>query len=113
VTADLVLVQAWLTAGIELGIRVEAPAQVIIRGEAVECSAFLPDFGSVNGAAVFSLLGSIELPKTADPDPFCSLLNADQYENFDRNHFIDTLNDWGWFGNGDPPDWYSGAIWSE
>jgi hypothetical protein len=54
-----------------------------------------------------------DLPKTSDTDPFCSLLNDDQYGEFERDHFIDTLNDWGWFGSGDPPGWYSGAPWTE
>jgi hypothetical protein len=105
--------QAWQTAGVELGIRVDAPAHVMIQGESVECSAFLPDFGSANGAAVFSLSVRSDLPDTPGTDPFCSLLNDDRYRRFDRDHFIATLNDWGWFGNGDPPDWYTGAAWTD
>jgi hypothetical protein len=35
------------------------------------------------------------------------------YRTYDRQHFIDTLNDWGWFGeNGKEPPWYTGKSWS-
>ncbi len=37
---------------------------------------------------------------------------GDSYLSYDRNLFIDTLNDWGWCGQGDAPPWYSGHPWS-
>jgi hypothetical protein len=33
---------------------------------------------------------------------------AEPYQEYDRALFIETLNDWGWYGDGDPPNWYSG-----
>jgi len=30
----------------------------------------------------------------------------------ERSFFEDTLNDWQWFGDGDPPGWYTGEPWS-
>jgi hypothetical protein len=35
------------------------------------------------------------------------------YEDYDRRLFEDTLNDWQWTGDRDPPPWYTGAPWSE
>jgi hypothetical protein len=29
------------------------------------------------------------------------------YDTYDRAAFIDALNDWGWTGEGSPPEWYS------
>jgi len=31
------------------------------------------------------------------------------YRNYDRGRFIETLEDWGWFGEGSPPDWFRGG----
>ena len=105
--------RAWLTAGAELGIRVEAPAVVVLRGALVECAAYLPDFGSANGAAAFARSAKPELAKRQDGDPFRSVLDDDFYGEFDRELFTATLDDWGWFGEGQPPAWYTGKPWTE
>jgi hypothetical protein len=34
------------------------------------------------------------------------------YLRYDRALFVDTLNDWGWFGEGPLPSWYSGEPWT-
>ena len=39
-------------------------------------------------------------------------LLGESYRAYDRELFIDTLNDWGWYGGGDPPSWYTGRPWS-
>ena len=100
--------EAWRIAGGQLGVQVAAPAEVVINGASVGCVAFLPDFGSTHGTAAFSLSVTRSLPKTTDADPFCSLLDDVSYGEFVRDRFIATLNDWGWFGEGQPPDWYEG-----
>jgi hypothetical protein len=41
---------------------------------------------------------------------FVSLL-AGSYSTYKRDLFLSTLDDWGWFGGGEPPDWYSGQVW--
>jgi len=66
--------RAWLTAGAELGIRVEAPAVVVLGGASVECVAYLPDFGSSSGAATFARSAKPELVKAAGwrSIPLCS-----------------------------------------
>jgi hypothetical protein len=33
------------------------------------------------------------------------------YGDFDRALFVGTLDDWGWFGAGEPPPWYTGRAW--
>ncbi len=40
---------------------------------------------------------------------YFSSLNPDVYGTFDRDLFIETLNDWGWFGaESNQPAWYTG-----
>jgi hypothetical protein len=104
---------AWRTAGEKLGIRVEAPAWVTLQGESVECAAFLPDFGSEHGTAAIPLSQERLHGEQVDGDPFCSLLSDESYGQFDRELFVATLNDWGWFGDGYPPDWYEGTPWTQ
>ena len=105
--------RAWLTAEAELGIRIEAPAVVVLGGASVECVAYLPDFGSANGAAAFARSAKPELAKRHDGEPFRSVLDDDLYCEFDRELFIATLDDWGWLGEGLPPPWYTGKPWTE
>ena len=41
-----------------------------------------------------------------------SALNPDSYEPYRRELYIDTLNDWGWFGPSTAePSWFTGAYW--
>ena len=108
------LSEAWRAAGLELGIRVTAPALVGgSSGERIECVALIADFGSVDGTAAFPL--SVQQSVTLPPElqSAVSFLNDDAYSEFERDLFIATLDDWGWYGAGDPPEWYTGAPWSK
>jgi hypothetical protein len=35
---------------------------------------------------------------------------ADTYLTYDRHLFVGTLDDWGWFGEGSAPAWYTGTV---
>ncbi len=35
------------------------------------------------------------------------------YAVYDREEFIAALNDWGWTGQGTPPEWYTGEPWTD
>jgi hypothetical protein len=110
---DESLVASWRIAARELGIRVEAPATVDVgREKPIRCVALVRDFGSPHGIAILSLAADYDLscvsPARKQAEyPGVSLL-SDSYAEFDRDHFIDALNDWGWYGDELPPDWYSG-----
>jgi hypothetical protein len=109
------LSEAWQAAELELGIRVTAPALVPgSNGENIECAALVADFGSSEGMAAFPLSrqSSVSESLSAVNQSAVSFLDDDSYSKFDRDLFIATLNDWGWFGTGDPPSWYTGAPWS-
>ena len=104
------LVEAWRTAAAELGISVVAPVE--IGGET--CVALLRDFGSPAGAVVVEVDGLRAEAATASAEAagyFVSAMTAAAYERFDRELFVTTLDDWGWFGSGDAPPWYSGRAW--
>ncbi len=43
---------------------------------------------------------------------YCSAIDPESYSTYDRETFIDTLNDWGYFGEiSNTPKWYSGQAW--
>jgi hypothetical protein len=44
----------------------------------------------------------------------CSFIHQESYARYDRDLFLATLNDWGWFGDpADAPEWYTGKPCSE
>jgi hypothetical protein len=98
---------AWRQAAVDLGVSVTAPFTVTTpTGEAVEFRAFVQDFGAAAGTLVCSI---------DDPAPrrvaeyFVSAVNPEVYSTYDRQTFVDALEDWGWFGDGPPPRWYTGV----
>ncbi|HET7083456.1 MAG TPA: hypothetical protein VFI23_01705 [Rhizomicrobium sp.] len=96
---------AWAQAAADLGIRVIAPFSLIAGDEELNFEAFVPDFGSAEGAVVMSEISERKL------DRWFSILYP-SYRQYDRAHFIETLDDWGWFGAGKPPDWFTGGSYT-
>jgi hypothetical protein len=113
--ADL-LIAAWQRAATDLGIEVTAPFFVdSARGESdVECVAYVPHFGSENGTIVIARTSPLEPLHSIvrARGIFLSILDEDSYEVYDRELFVETLNDWGWFGSQSPPSWYTGEAWT-
>ena len=107
--------KALKAAASALGITVISPYDFGWKGSVYQFLAFLPDFGNTKGA-VFVLWESPaeqELVNVAkDAGLFCSVVNAESYSVYDRQLFIDTLNDLGWFGDASKkPPWYTGRPW--
>jgi hypothetical protein len=100
---DSRLRDAWSEAAAELSLRVEQ------RGDAV----LVHDFGSPNGTLCVLLHSEVRhFPATpADDARYFSQLGP-SYLKYERALFVDTLNDWGWFGTGSPPPWYTGEPWT-
>ena len=106
--------QAWLEAARDLNIKVIHPFTFITpSGLNVETiGVYLPDFGSKNGTLLTCRFDSDEVMDLAEETfYFLSGLNPYSYEPYDRELYIDTLNDWGWFGlKNDVPEWFSGGF---
>lgn len=107
-------VQAWLEAAKDLNIRVIHPFTFKTHtGVEVESvGVYLPDFGSKNGTLLTCRFDSDEIMDIADETNYYqSGLNPHSYEPYERELYIDTLNDWGWFGvKTDAPEWFSGGF---
>jgi hypothetical protein len=112
------VVEAWRQAAQDLGVAVRAPFMLAADtdGEAIECIALIEQFGSPNGTVVLGRHNSSESTRHAAKAEgrFVSLVDEASYFSYDRSLFIDTLNDWGWFGERSrAPDWYTGQAWTE
>lgn len=108
------MARAWLTASKDLGVRFFCPFSFKRRGQEYVCTGLLPDFGGAQGALICS--GSDPAPEDVfeaadEMGYYASGLNPRSYEKYDRDAFIRTLNDWGWFGDvGRIPPWFKGRM---
>lgn len=106
--------KAWLVAAADLGIKVDAPF-VLKTGDGREFHfmALIRDFGGPLGTLV-CLPDSFEEYKDISEDHgfYCASLYPEGYSEYERDQFIETLNDWGWFGDeSKKPSWYTGQSW--
>jgi hypothetical protein len=107
------LADIWRTAGSILSVRIEAPYTLQgADGTEAHCVAFLPDFGSPNGAVIGCLGDSshksdAKLKRAAESRKiFYSFVNFDVYRGYQEDRFKETLIDWGFFGEeAHRPDW--------
>lgn len=102
------IAEAWRAAALDLGIEVVAPYSVAVDGRLQEYLALVPHFGSEHGALV--ALSPSDEATNADAEVralfkaaekanyYCSLLDAEAYQRYDRKLFIETLVDWGFYG---------------
>jgi hypothetical protein len=109
---DIQISAAWRQAAADLGIRVVAPFGLATEsGETEWFEAHIPDFGGPRGAVVANLDSRRDDIRTR-LGYYASNLST-TYQTYERNFFIATLNDWGWFGKpGEQPPWYTGEPWS-
>jgi hypothetical protein len=105
---------AWQTASRELGVRVITSGCQLedTQGHRHQLVAVVPDFGGEKGMAVLEEWDS-SLAQLAASQGFGYTVLAASYEDYERALFEDTLNDWQWAGEGQPPPWYTGAPWTD
>ena len=112
VIASAPMAVAWREAANDLGVRFESPFSMEFLGRVVWCSGWLPDFGCKNGAIIAGRFSVDEIFDAADTlGYYASGLNPIHYEQYDRESFMETLNDWGWFGDKEKaPTWFTGGF---
>lgn len=100
---------AWMEAARDLGIRVVHPFQFTTPTgwKFTTAGVYLPDFGSARGTLLTCRFDSDEICDAAEEtDYYRSSLNPHSYEPYSRALYVETLDDWGWYGQGKPPAWY-------
>jgi hypothetical protein len=104
--------RAWERASQELGVDALTDGAFLEDGhERVEIVALIRGFGTAKGTAVLGTQHAAAVELAAAQGFFPSILSP-SYEDYDRQRFEDTLNDWQWFGEDAPPAWYTGRPWS-
>lgn len=108
------VIAAWKMAANDIGIQITSPYAVTLEdGGTYEYLGLVHQFGRRIG----TIIGVLDAPSMQSPHPtsddyFYSILGA-SYEQYDRQLFINTLNDWQFFGpDCQKPVWYSGKPWS-
>ena len=110
------LARAWETAATDLDIRITHP--FVLRSASAHDDftfiALVHDFGNQAGTLIVTTAEEcVPLAHAArSAGYFVSLPNPDAYRRYDRELFIETLNDWGYFGSEHPPSWYTRASWT-
>ena len=103
--------EQWRKIATELNILFVTPYELPLSGGSTWIFAgLLPQFGSPRGILIDARHSSMAFEAASEagfgvtsmlPERLDSPVNASDY--------IDCLQDWGWFGPGAPPEWYSGA----
>jgi len=112
-TVDAEIVEAWLTAASELGIKVTAPYSLQTHsGEVETFEALIHEFGGPKGTVTGRVAANDPTASRIEAGYYASNL-SDSYRRYDRAFFIATLDDWKWYGpSSDCPSWYTGRNWS-
>ncbi|HTQ29636.1 MAG TPA: hypothetical protein VMI53_00360, partial [Opitutaceae bacterium] len=107
------VVEAWKQASADLGIKFTSPFVVIDPdGQRLEGLGLVHFFGRRLGAIISVIDGPLSRSKVWTNDDYFSSMLGRSYERYERQHFIDTLDDWHFFGpESERPPWYSGKVW--
>jgi len=95
--------RSWRAAAEDLGIDVEQ------RGDDV----VVRHFGSSLGMLCSVSKDWAVLKSEADQLGMGFSVLGTSYLSYDRGLVIETLNDWGWCSQEDPPPWYTGGPWTK
>ncbi len=105
---------AWRQAVVDLQIKIQSPYLLTTAdNRTIQYGLLIENFGSKLGTLILSTDDMAEFKTAEQFGYYCSALNPASYSTYDRAHFIDTLNDWGYYGDSsNKPGWYSGQAWS-
>lgn len=104
------ILQAWQTAATDLGLKIKAPFY-LQREDGMQCEfiALIESIGSPQGTLIC-------LPDEWDDLRYDGLAEVhgyycsglyEIYEQYDRDTFVETLIDWGWYGAmSNQPSWF-------
>jgi len=111
------LADAWRVAAEDLGIDVIAPFLLLdeLTQRSASCIALIKWFGSPSGTVVVARHSPSEIAQSAAKarGMFVSMLDERSFAKYSRDLFVDTLNDWGWYGpEYGSPQWFSGQPWT-
>lgn len=106
------MVEAWRMAANELRLNIEVPFFLSVENRLFEFPLHIKDFGGKKGMLVLPENYTEEYFNIArEQGYFYSALSV-SYNKYNRELFIETLEDWGYFGDTDnKPNWYNGHLY--
>jgi hypothetical protein len=107
------VVAAWKEGAVDLGYEFTSPFVVTLDGSRYEHLGLVHRFGGRIGALISVLYEPSEkIPRPTGDDYHWSILGPG-YACYERQSFIDTLDDWQFFGpDSERPEWYTGKCWT-
>ena len=107
------IIGAWKEASTDLKIDIETPFFLQTERGLIKYDLLIKCFGSENGTLIITTDDISEFGTARKFGFYCSALNPCCYNKYDRENFIETLTDWGYFGMSEnKPDWYIGHIYN-
>ena len=107
-TEVIALIEAWKKAAQELKLDIVSPLKLNTDNGIVEYPVLIKNFGGKKGTIIAPHALFIDYPMPRHKDYFFSAVNSDSYSIYNRAHFIDTLEDWGYYGEeNSKPHWYN------
>ncbi len=109
------IIESWKTAEKDLKIKIQSPFSITTKkNKRITFDLFIEHFGCEKGIIIMLITKIHGLKAIRENGYSYSALNFDSYSIYNRQHFIDTLNDWGYFGDSSNiPEWYSGQPWTK
>jgi len=108
------IIEAWKEASIDLKIDIEISFLLQTDKGVIEYNLLIKNFGSKNGTLIITTDNMDKFDVAKKFGFYCSALNPRCYNKYDRENFIETLTDWGYFGMPEnKPNWYTGHIYNE
>lgn len=103
-------IKAWKDAAENLGIEVESPFYL----NRSKFPIFVKHFGTSIGTIIVDMDDIDTADKLIPEQYYWSGINPKNYCEYEREHFINTLEDWGWFGpDSKNPSWYTGKYYKK
>jgi hypothetical protein len=108
------VVEAWHQAAADLGIKFTSPFVLTLRdGRRFEYLGIVHQFGRRVGTVISVLKEPSAVAWFGDDDDYFTSVLGSGYGRYERQLFIDTLDDWQFFGSeAERPAWYSGKSWT-
>ena len=105
------LINAWKKASKDLNIEIETPFFLQTDKGLIKYDLLVKSFGNENGTLIITIDDMGEFNTAEKYGFYCSALST-YYNRYDRDLYIETLNDWGYFGLLEKkPNWYTGQFW--
>ena len=105
---------AWKEASQDLKINIKSPFFLETDNGKIEYPMLIEKFGRKNGTIILNINDMDRFAKPEQYGFYRSALNPVSYGIYNREKFIDTLEDWGYFGDeNERPNWFLGKYYIE